>query len=137
MPCSYTAMKNTFASITVAITVILGAMSTAQAGVIGSGADASDGAAFDMSAVALDDIPSPASGSDEEFQHFHFDGLGGLGGLTNVAFQQLGTRAAEGSAPDQLDVAAGPAGEAPEPGVIVLVALGLAAIIRIRRRQEA
>jgi len=136
MPCSYTAMKNTFASITVAITVILGAMSTAQAGVIGSGADASDGAAFDMSAVALDDIPSPASGSDEEFQHFHFDGLGGLGGLTKVAVQQLGTRA-DGIALEQPDGTVGPAGEAPEPGVIVLVALGLAAIIRIRRRQEA
>ena len=121
-------MKKTLASIAVAITAILGPMSAAGAMVIDSSVPSS------QTAFA---VTAGRSGDYEEFDHFRFDNFGGLTGSTNLVTQQLETRDLKGAVLANVDATAGPAGEAPEPGVVVLVALGLAAIIRIRRRQQA
>jgi hypothetical protein len=126
MPCSTTAMKKTFASIAVAITAIGGAIGAAEAMVI----DFNTAPAQAMSAAAAE-----RSDPGEEFDHFRFDNAIGVTGITNVAVQQLATGDTAESALDSPDVVARPAGEAPEPGVVLLVALGLVVIIRIRRQQ--
>jgi hypothetical protein len=90
------------------------------------------------------DKPPPAQASftatagapptKEEFEHFHVDNAGGV---PKVAGQQSAARNAGASVLDNPEVTARPAGEAPEPAVVLLVALGLVVIIRIRRQQTA
>jgi hypothetical protein len=119
-------MKKTFASIAVAITTILASMSAAEAGVIDSNA---------APAQATSVAAAERMRADEEFNHFHFDNFSGVAGITNVAVQQLAARDFGETALADPDATARPAGEAPEPGVVLLTALGLVVIIRIRRQQ--
>lgn len=121
-------MKKTYASIALAITAILGSMSAAGAMVIDSSGSSTQTTFADT---------AERSRADEEFNHFRFDNSGGVTGTTNPVAPQLETRDIKGSTLVNVDATARPAGEAPEPGVVVLVALGLAAIIRIRRRQQS